>query len=202
MAATPSTLAASRMKAIRKALGLTQQGLSDKLAAVGEPMARGTIAKIESGLREFSLDELMAVAVALGVSPRALLLPLDGLQERVRVAPSVEVDGWELAGYLDGRGLLLEQLKRSEDETLAAMRAFDAHLELPKQIDEAVREHPAVSAVSRLAGDVKYGAFRDRHQTGQNGPRGDQLREPLAEVTQHVEALADRMDQLDREGDR
>ena len=57
------------------------------------PIDRSSIAKIESGKRGVSLDELFWFAVALDVSPMALCVPRDGVE--LQVAPTVAAFGWE-----------------------------------------------------------------------------------------------------------
>lgn len=62
----------------RKARQLQQKDLSAKLREIGRPMLSTVISKIERGERRIDVDDLMALAVALDVSPLALLLPTRG----------------------------------------------------------------------------------------------------------------------------
>ncbi len=55
---------------------MTVYELADKLNAAGHAIAASAISKVERGERQVSVDDLMAFASALGVSPSALLLPL------------------------------------------------------------------------------------------------------------------------------
>lgn len=50
--------------------------LSRRLAALGRPIASSGITRIELGDRRVDVDDLLALAVALGVSPNQLLLPV------------------------------------------------------------------------------------------------------------------------------
>ena len=56
-------------------LGL--RGLAKKLGDVGRPLTHSAIDQIEKGTRRVDVDDLMALAAALEVSPITLLLPAD-----------------------------------------------------------------------------------------------------------------------------
>ncbi|WP_157487932.1 helix-turn-helix domain-containing protein [Leifsonia sp. Root1293] len=66
---------AENVKRLRGELNLKQSELSERLSALGQPIPTASIGKLESGLRKVEVDDLMAIAVALNVSPLALLLP-------------------------------------------------------------------------------------------------------------------------------
>lgn len=54
---------------------MTTAELSRRLAELGQPIQDSGITKIESGTRRVDVDDLVALAVALEVTPNALLLP-------------------------------------------------------------------------------------------------------------------------------
>lgn len=60
---------------VRTDLGMTQNELASALANNGHPIPVSSIGRIESGHRRVEVDDLMALAIALNVSPLALLLP-------------------------------------------------------------------------------------------------------------------------------
>lgn len=62
---------------IRKRQGLTLRDVSDRLAENGWPMAHNTVSEVERGARRVDVDDLVALAAALEVSPSTLLLPAD-----------------------------------------------------------------------------------------------------------------------------
>jgi transcriptional regulator with XRE-family HTH domain len=69
---------ASAVKALRLARGMTQQQLADAVTEAGRSMAKTGINKLEQPgprRRRVDTDDLMALAVALDVSPLRLLLP-------------------------------------------------------------------------------------------------------------------------------
>jgi transcriptional regulator with XRE-family HTH domain len=57
--------------------------------AIGFPVDRATISRIESSRRPITVDELFAFAFALHVSPKALLVPRES-EAAMRVTPNYE----------------------------------------------------------------------------------------------------------------
>lgn len=60
---------------IREARGMTKKQLADRTQELGRPIPPLGISRIEAGARRVDADDLVALAVALQVSPVALLLP-------------------------------------------------------------------------------------------------------------------------------
>jgi transcriptional regulator with XRE-family HTH domain len=83
---------------VRKQRGLTLRDVSDRLAQIGHPMAHNTVSEIERGARRVDVDDLTALAVALGVSPISLLLP--GMPGAEDPDVKVQVTGVEHRVYL------------------------------------------------------------------------------------------------------
>ncbi len=71
----PSERAAANLRRIRRERDLTTAALSERLAALGHPIADTGITKTEKGDRRVDVDDLVALALALGVTPNTLLLP-------------------------------------------------------------------------------------------------------------------------------
>ena len=63
----------ANVASVRKGQGLTLRDVADRLADIGHPMAHNTVSEIERGARRVDVDDLMALAAALGVTPTALL---------------------------------------------------------------------------------------------------------------------------------
>lgn len=57
--------------------GMQYKQLAERLEAIGRPIPPLGLRRIEQGERRVDVDDLMALAVALGVSPLTLLLPED-----------------------------------------------------------------------------------------------------------------------------
>ncbi|MGW0410092.1 helix-turn-helix domain-containing protein [Streptomyces collinus] len=73
----PAGLHAARaIERIRIVRGLTQHQLAVRCTALGRPMSHTALSRTERGHRRCDVDDLIAIAAALGVSP-AVLLPLE-----------------------------------------------------------------------------------------------------------------------------
>ncbi|MFE3659103.1 helix-turn-helix domain-containing protein [Streptomyces sp. NPDC059165] len=79
---------ASNVKRLRDQLGLSIYALAGRLEKAGRPITPSAVAKVEKQQRQVSVDDLTALAAALGVNPSALLLPVN-----VDPDDSVEVTG-------------------------------------------------------------------------------------------------------------
>lgn len=64
---------ARNLKRLRGSLTLRE--LQQKLRDVGHEISASGLQKIEAGVRRVDVDDLMALAIALGVNPNALLFP-------------------------------------------------------------------------------------------------------------------------------
>ncbi|MCZ4077288.1 helix-turn-helix transcriptional regulator [Rhodococcus sp. H36-A4] len=60
---------------IRRERNLTLRSLSERLTEVGRPISNSSISQVETGSRRVDVDDLLAFAVALDVSPNMLLMP-------------------------------------------------------------------------------------------------------------------------------
>lgn len=83
----PAGLHAARaIERIRIVRGLTQHQLAVRCTALGRPMSNTALSRTERAHRRCDVDDLVAIATALGVSP-AVLLPLETspLQTRERI---------------------------------------------------------------------------------------------------------------------
>ena len=63
------------LKRVRQERSLTQEQVSRRLDGTGHSIGPAAVGKIETGDRRVEVDDLMALAVALDVSPLSLLLP-------------------------------------------------------------------------------------------------------------------------------
>ncbi|MEV6530517.1 helix-turn-helix transcriptional regulator [Streptomyces sp. NPDC051639] len=65
--------AAQAIERLRAARGYSQRRLAARVTAVGRPMTFTQLSRIERLVRRCDIDDLMAIAAALGVPPHALL---------------------------------------------------------------------------------------------------------------------------------
>lgn len=129
-----------RVRRLRKEAGLTQKELADRIGQWGRSYHQTTVAKIESGTRPTSLDELIPLSVALGVSQRAFFedpSPAERAERKVREA---EQRLLELRSELRTTHARFWQV-RSELET--AIKAYSL------RVDELHELDPSTSAERR-----------------------------------------------------
>lgn len=84
------------VKRLREAQGWSITRLAEQLKQNGSPIPRTALSRIESGHRKVDVDELVALAVALDVSPVSLLLPPEDTGEPVEITNEVSAP-WEVA---------------------------------------------------------------------------------------------------------
>jgi transcriptional regulator with XRE-family HTH domain len=80
---------AENMKRLRGTM--TYRELSDRLDQLGRPIPVLGLSRIENGARRVDADDLVALAVALNVSPAALLMPAEhwpGMNEVIALTPA------------------------------------------------------------------------------------------------------------------
>lgn len=82
--------------------------LSEKLTAVGRPIHPLSLKRIEVGERRVDVDDLVALALALEVSPLALLLPHINSGEDYAVSPTQNLDFNLLWDWAAGDAPLVE----------------------------------------------------------------------------------------------
>lgn len=66
---------AANIRRYRRAAEITTAALSQRLDALGQPIPDTGVTKTEKDTRRVDVDDLVAFALALGVTPNALLLP-------------------------------------------------------------------------------------------------------------------------------
>lgn len=71
---TADTVGAN-VKRLREERNLGLRAFAARLAEIGRPLTHTALDKIERGTRRVDVDDLMALSVALGVSPLRLLMP-------------------------------------------------------------------------------------------------------------------------------
>ena len=94
----PSEVFAVRLRETRKARNLTQAELAFKIESTGTPMSKAALLRIERGERGLSLDEALALAMALNAVPAYLLSPPAGAV--IAVSDTFAMDGAGLREWL------------------------------------------------------------------------------------------------------
>ncbi len=88
-----------RVRELRRERGFDLRELSTRLAEEGRPVGLGQLSKLELGQRRVDVDDLVALAVVLNVSPNRLLLPeVTGREEdEVALTPGHPRVPWQRA---------------------------------------------------------------------------------------------------------
>jgi transcriptional regulator with XRE-family HTH domain len=104
---------------------VSTQKLADECTALGHPLDRSTIAKLELGHRRtVSQAEVLILARALQVPPPLLLFPV-GEPGPVEVVPGCEVDPWSAAKWYGGDPPPWPQ----DSWVIAIFREHDVHVD-------------------------------------------------------------------------
>lgn len=143
---------AENVERVRKARQLHQKDLSALLKSVGRPMLPTVISKIERGERRVDVDDLVALALALNVSPLTLLLPADWSSAPVQLTGEVEVASQVAWTWAQGEAPA-QEIPPSDDEArhAAYWRDWEAF--------QALANPPARSGIGTYMGRA-LGALR------------------------------------------
>ncbi len=172
---------------------LTVQALADRCSALGLPLGRVTIAKLESGLRQgITPAEVLVLAAALDVAPTDLLLPIAG-SATTEALPGLRVGTWEALQWFDGTLRLSRQSAAQGEFTLTFARGTDEtdasllrkHQGYVRAWDDPVR-HPSFPPGGELDAETM-----DRQRASLR-----LIREPIEEVLGLIRAEMSRRDML------
>jgi transcriptional regulator with XRE-family HTH domain len=154
-AQTPAETVAARLRELRELEELTQQDLADRLAKLGyDKLGRGVIAKIEMGdperVRGIGVNETFAFALALHVSPLALMTPYDDAP--LQIAPRVALSPADARAWVRHRtpapgqdtGWFYDQLPPEERDRVYAIAN--------EQIERAEVQETMLRAIDILRG--------------------------------------------------
>ncbi len=179
---------AANLKAVRRRRGLTVRQLSERLKELGAPILPSGITKIEQGDRRVDVNDLMALAAALNVSPARLLLPDVGERDLIQITPNLPpqelwiawdwMEGGSPLAY-DGQTLTKEAALAYGDERPAWMRVREQHPLVRAQRHLRYWCHLVLSAVN----DGQDFAGRDVHKGV------DAAREALQGVSQALDRV-------------
>jgi transcriptional regulator with XRE-family HTH domain len=90
-----------QVQAARERLRLTQADLAKRLEELGLPTHQATVARLETGGRRVSVDDALALAAALGVSPLHLFAA-SYTQDPVPVTPTIERGSAQMRRWIAG----------------------------------------------------------------------------------------------------
>ena len=172
---------------------LTVQALADRCSALGLPLGRVTIAKLESGLRQgITPAEVLVLAAALDVAPTDLLLPIAG-SATTEALPGLRVGTWEA----------LRMVRRHPQAVTAERRAGRVHADLRSRNRRDRRQPPAQApglrsrmGRPRTPSFVSPGGELDAETMDRQRASLRLIREPIEEVLGLIRAEMSRRDML------
>jgi len=145
--------AAANLAEIRKTRHMEQAEVADRMTKLGRPMSAPVVSKTEKLDRRIDVDDLVAFAVALGVTPNRLLLPGSVRDdEPVELLPKVRVSAMAAWKWATGDEPLpngcapsgLQMLISNDYERLFNWenRPHNVPEPLFQNVGHDVREHP------------------------------------------------------------
>jgi transcriptional regulator with XRE-family HTH domain len=145
---TVSEILAERVRSVRERRHWTQQELADRLQSFdGTQWKQPTIAKVESGKREVTVEELVALAFALGVSPAALMLPADD-EALVRLTPNTVAGAGSVLSWIRGTSPM-GGTRIGETQSVDNVRFYE-----DERTDGQARAERALPGITRLTWDA------------------------------------------------
>lgn len=141
----PSKRVAANLRRIRRERDVTTAALSQRLAAIGHPIADTGITKTEKGDRRVDADDLVALALALGATPNTLLMPeVTYLDAR---------DSHQLTPLVSGSAVELWQWAQGETPLHLPIPDLSAPLDGHGAMGFVIRSRPYIAAARAPGGD-------------------------------------------------
>jgi transcriptional regulator with XRE-family HTH domain len=156
---------AEAVSMLRRRRGWDQRTLAEHVAEAGRSMTASVVGKIEAGTRRVDSDDLVALAVALGVAPARLLLAAGGDPEEPQ-APTGE--GPIAAAVRDD----IEALGELDDLEKPATALAEIALRLAREMDAGGE---AGSALHSLAKELRSVLAELRSYVPEEAPDDDGL---------------------------
>lgn len=117
----------NNVRRLRQIRGLSTRELAKKLSEAGRPIPATGITRVENGARAVDVDDLITLAVVLGVSPLSLLLPQHAGRVETELTAVGTVPSWKAWRW----GRAVEPL--SEPPTDEEIADFQLHA-APKEL--------------------------------------------------------------------
>lgn len=195
-AAAPTQRVGQRVVALREQRGLSQRALADRLTSLGVRTHQTGVAKIETGGRKVTVDDLVALAVALNVSPGWLLAPPDADDELVALVGSVSAPAWAVWQWVDGAYPLPTFPEGPDADVFNTPEEEQAFAQgRPPQLRQQ-EQHPAAQAAKQLYFRVK----RVLHHVGKQKRKGDRgLETTLSFARRAVDRVSAELDDIEEE---
>jgi transcriptional regulator with XRE-family HTH domain len=177
-----SRVVGRQIRTVRELLRLSQAQLAQRLKDKGVTMRQVTIARLESGDRRITVDEVFAIAAVLGVSPQ-LLLSGSFTSELVPVLPELDVTPNDMRFWLG-------------DERQVPGLDEDTYFEIVPDRDRLARRKRSIDQLRR-----RFVDFREAWQEGDV----DGMRVAVSDIRNEIdyqEAALQREERMARNGGR
>jgi transcriptional regulator with XRE-family HTH domain len=151
-------LIGENVRAIRKARRLSTQKLSELCTGVGYAVPRNTIVNLETGRKEsLSVQELVAIALALDTPPVMLLYSLD---RDVEIAPGEPRNPFHAVEWFSGRWSAAAASELTDSDRLVA-----PHLQILRDyVERADQARQSAAIIDAVAGDPQAAGIRTEAQ--------------------------------------
>jgi len=147
---------AENVRRIRTEGRLTLDDVARAMGDLGRPIHKSGLSKIESGERRVDADDLVALALALGVNASALLLPNVAGDEAVDLAPRVSAPAWAVWQWAEGFAPLPTRPADDEDDPYNTPDEVDAFRRASWPTSRRLEaEHPLMRAGSDLVARLR-----------------------------------------------
>ncbi len=184
----PGRTVARNVQAIRKRRNLGQQQLSARLAELGRPIPPTALSKLEDGKRRVDVDDLVALAIALNVSPSRLLLPERYDDQSFELTPTTTAPSWLAWSWAEGDGPLAAEPSEDEQED------YDRERPVGRR---RLSQHPAM----RSAEQIRFGILRLLDHLRKPEGRDEQIRRYLQYTRREIQVLSSELDRIKEEWD-
>ncbi len=142
----------NNLKELRKAAGLTLDQLADRMADVGRPVLPSGLSKIEQGDRRVDVDDLVALAVALGVNVNRLLLSDVAEDEALALTPEIGHPAWAVWQWADGFYPLPTRPADDADDPYNTSAEYEEFQRLARPgVLRRTSQHPLMRAATDLS---------------------------------------------------
>lgn len=145
----------SNVRRLRMNSGLSAVALAQLLTDHGRPHSQNSISRIETGKKRVDVDDLVALAVVLGVAPTTLLLPPTA-EGRTELTGAGEVSAHDAWRWADGQW----PLKASREPEALRRDLMEFHL---RARPEGIAPYQEVEGAVRWMGQFRETPFERNH---------------------------------------
>lgn len=193
---------AANMKKLREQHGggMTLEVLARRMAAAGRPILKSGLSKVEQGDRRVDVDDLVAIAIALGVNPSRLLLPDVAGDEPVRLTDTVQAPAWAVWQWADGHAPLPTRGDEGDEPWNTAAEVEEFYRLARPGVMRRAAQHPLMRAAANLSERMRRVVYHV--DKGGHRDRADLVPAPtVAAARRALERVQHELDEVEGGGD-